>query len=78
LSQVDPKSLDLYFAKAPEELTDEEIEIIVKRLEEDRLRFMANPDNGEPKKSRAPANLGRKVELPTGLSTEDILKDIGL
>lgn len=79
LSQVDPKSLDLYFAKAPEDLTDEEVAIIVERLEKDRLTFMANPDaNGEPKKSRSAANLGRKIELPTNLSTEDLLKDLGL
>lgn len=76
---MDPKSLDLYFAKAPEDLTDEEVAIIVERLEKDRLTFMANPDaNGEPKKSRSAANLGRKIELPTNLSTEDLLKDLGL
>jgi hypothetical protein len=78
LSQVDPQSLDLYFAKQPEFLTDEEVAIIVERLEQDRLKFMANPDNGEPKKTRSAANLGKKVELPTNLSTDDLLKDLGL
>lgn len=76
---MDPKSLDLYFAKDPSELTDAEVALIVERLEADRLKFMQNPDaNGEPKKTRSAANLGRKVELPTGLSTDDLLKDIGL
>lgn len=78
LSQVDPNSLDLYFAKNPQDLTDAEVALIVERLTADRLKFMANPDAGEPKKSRSPANLGKKVELPSGLSTDDLLKDLGL
>lgn len=79
LSQVDPNSLDLYFAKSPQDLTDAEVALIVERLSADRLKFMVSPDsNGEPKKSRSPANLGKKVELPSGLSTDDLLKDLGL
>ena len=79
LSQVDPNSLDLYFATQPEDLPDEAIDLIVERLQRDRLTFMVNPDsNGEPKKTRSAANLGKKVELPTNLSTDDLLKDLGL
>lgn len=79
LSQVDPKSLDILFAKDPTELTDAEIEAITERLEADRMKFMQNPDaNGEPKKMRSAANLGKKVELPSDVSTDDLLGKIGL
>jgi len=79
LSQVDPKSLDLYFATDPNELTDEQVAIVVERLEADRMKFMAAPEAGsEPTKSRSAANLGRKVELPTDVSTDDLLGKIGL
>jgi hypothetical protein len=79
LSQVDPKSLDLYFATDPNELTDAQIAVIVERLEADRMKFMASPDAGaEPTKSRSAANLSKKVELPTDVSTDDLLGKIGL
>jgi hypothetical protein len=76
---VDPKSLDFLFAKDPTELTDEDIERIVERLENDRMKFMQNPDAvSEPTKSRSPASLGKKIELPTDVSTNDLLGKLGL
>ena len=69
----------MLFAKDPTELTDSEIELIVEKLEADRIKFMQNPDAaGEPKKSRDPANLRKKIELPTDLSIDDLLGKIGL
>ena len=79
LSEVDPHSLDVLFAKDPTELSDSEIEKIVAKLEDDRLKFMANPETGaEPKKTRSPANLSKKIDMPTDISTEDLLGKIGL
>src|SRR5215472_13360677 len=78
LTQVDPKSLDFLFAKDPNELTDPEIESVVEKLEADRMKFMQNPDSaGEPKKSKSPADLKtKKIELPTDVSTDDLLGKI--
>src|SRR5215471_18679713 len=76
LSQVDPQSLDIYFAKHPEDLSDEEVALIVERLSADRLKFMANPE-AEPAKSRASA-VGKKIDAPEGISSADLLKKIGL
>jgi len=79
LSQVDPKSLDFLFAKDPTELTDEEIERIVERLEADRIKFMQAPESAsEPGKTRSNASLGKKVALPTDVSTSDLLGKLGL
>jgi hypothetical protein len=69
----------LYFATDPNELTDEQIALVVERLESDRMKFMASPESGaEPTKTRSAANLGKKIELPTDVSTDDILGKIGL
>jgi hypothetical protein len=79
LSQVDPKSLDYLFAKDPTELTDADIERITERLEADRMKFMQNPDSAsEPTKSRSTSGINKKVELPTDVSTDDLLGKLGL
>jgi hypothetical protein len=76
---VDPQSLDYLFAKDPTELTDADIERIVERLEADRMKFMQNPDAaGEPTKSRSTSGINKKIELPTDVSTNDLLGKLGL
>jgi hypothetical protein len=75
---VSPDSLDILFAKDPYILTDADVDAIVERLEADRLKFLAAPE-GEPKRERGKrADLGKKIELPTDLSADDILSEIGL
>lgn len=62
LEEADPTSLDLFFSKHPEELTDQEIDEMVVKLRSMREKFMEK--EAKPKLPR-----GQKVTL----SLDDIL-----
>lgn len=58
LSQVNPKSLNELFNTSPDELTDEEVAVIVAKFQADRILFLANPTKKTgPKKVAADLNL---------------------
>jgi len=61
-------------------LTDEQLEKTVAKLEADREKYMAHPEaTAEPKKDGPKrVSLGKKIDAPTDLSTDDLLGKIGL
>lgn len=74
LASVDPQSLDHLFSLDPLELTDQQLQMVVEKLQADRLRMLSAPQRGEAKPR---ANI-QKQELPKGLSVEELMKKINL
>lgn len=61
LTQVDPKSLNELFNTSPDDLTDEEVAKIVKKLQDDRVLFLATPQKKSGTKKVA-ADLDLKID----------------
>lgn len=62
LSEAEPNSIDSFFAKDPEEISDSEIEAMVKELRRQRLTWTAAEKNKVAKISLGSANLDEMLK----------------
>lgn len=73
LQEPDPGLIDEIFSKEAEELTDEDIDVIVAEFRSDRLAFLQAAEEGAKKPTKRAAGAASKAkETAANLSIDDL------